>query len=219
MLKRKTAIGVIAALVVVALCLLIDFKHYTHGTKTMPLNDSGIVFSITTFNGKTETEPFIKCLGHTWLSIENKTGHSIYLKDYEIENLETLTFSIWAISNHQGIFYNLEGNFINKCNRYLGRKSLSTNIDESKLEIIEEYLENNDKWTLGKNCSHWSIDLWNTVVDEKYHLKTQILVYTPKRLEKSFDEFDCVEKDKEFLNNKGIFFYKDGVRTELELCS
>ena len=38
-------------------------------------------------------------------------------------------------------------------------------------------------------------------------------------LEQAFSAFDCVEVDKDFSRAGDIYCYKDGERTELQLCS
>lgn len=44
-------------------------------------------------------------------------------------------------------------------------------------------------------------------------------VCTPEKIEQAFSAFDCVEVDKDFSRAGGIYCYKDGERTELQLCS
>lgn len=214
---RKIII-ILAAILTITLIVFLDFNIYKKNSKDTLCEDKDIIFSITTFDGKTETQPFVKCLGHTWVSLENKTGHTIKLFDYEIANNETLTFSIWAITGHRGVVFNLEANFISKYNRYDERISLSVNILEDSLKVIEDYINANDNWTLGKNCSKWSIELWNRLVGSDYKLKKQILMYTPKRLQKSLKEYKNCIKNKEFQNFGSIFIYENGSRTELNLC-
>lgn len=80
-------------------------------------------------------------------------------------------------------------------------------------------MDRNHRWTVGKNCSYWSVHLWNEVVEEDYQLKTAGFVYTPEKIEKAFTGFDGVEVDKDFSRAGSLFYYNDGVRTELELCS
>ena len=143
----------------------------------------------------------------------------MYLKDHEIGPDEMVTFSVWAVSDLPGLLFNLEADYISTYGRYSGRKSLSVNIGEPQLRKIEAYIDRSDGWTPGRNCSYWSIQLWNEVVDEAYRVKTQTLFYTPKRLERSLCEFDRVEVDKDFSRAGRIFCYRGGVRTELELCS
>lgn len=221
MTVKSAVISAIAAFVIFGafFSLFADFNSYDYRSKTVDCDKSGIIFSITTFDGENESSPFVKCLGHAWLSIDNRSGHPLYIKDYEIENGETVTFSVWVISGIEGLVFNLEPHYISKYGRYAGRRSLSTNIDESKLKAIEGYIDKNNKWTPGNNCSRWSLELWNEVAGDRLKLKTQTLLYTPKRVSKSFYEFDQIESDKDFSTAKGIFCYRDGVRTELKLCS
>ena len=46
-----------------------------------------------------------------------------------------------------------------------------------------------------------------------------LCVCTPEKIEQAFSAFDCVEVDKDFSRAGGIYCYKDGERTELQLCS
>ena len=218
-LKKIIVISEILFVLIAFSCFCFDFNSYNRQFKTVSCDENGIIFSITTFDGENETEPFVKSLGHAWLSVDNRSGHSVYIKDYEIKNNETVTLSVWAISEIAGVFFNLESNFVSKCNRYVGRQSLSVNIEESQLKAIEQYIDKNNNWAIIKNCTFWSIQLWNEIVEDKFKLKTQTLVYTPKRLEKALSEFDCIEVDKDFSRCGEVFFYQNGIRTELQLCS
>lgn len=40
-----------------------------------------------------------------------------------------------------------------------------------------------------------------------------------RKIEQAFSAFDCVEVDKDFSRAGDIYCYKDGERTELQLCS
>ena len=187
-MKKIIVISEILFVLIAFSCFCFDFNSYNRQFKTVSCDENGIIFSITTFDGENETEPFVKSLGHAWLSVDNRSGHSVYIKDYEIKNNETVTLSVWAISEIAGVFFNLESNFISKCNRYVGRRSLSVNIEESQLKAIEQYIDKNNNWAIIKNCTFWSIQLWNEIVDDEFKLKTQTLVYTPKRLKKAFSD-------------------------------
>ena len=191
----------------------------SQAARTLPCEDTGLILSITTFDGKSESRPFIKCFGHTWIALDNRTGHTVYLKDHAIQNGEMATFSVWAVSGLSGLLFDLEPCYIANYGRYTGRLSLSTNIGEEQLKGIEAYMEKHDTWTVDKNCSYWSIHLWNEVVGEDAALKIRGFVYTPEKIEQAFNAFDCVELDKDFSRAGGIYCYKDGVRTELQLCS
>lgn len=130
-----------------------------------------------------------------------------------------VTFSVWAVSGLSGLLFDLEPCYIAHYGRYTGRLSLSTNIGEEQLKVIEDYMEQHDKWTVDKNCSYWSIHLWSAVVGEDAALKIRGFVCTPEKIEQAFSAFDCVEVDKDFSRAGGIYCYKDGERTELQLCS
>jgi len=198
--------------------LTTDFNSYKKNSKTLSVEENKLVLSITTFDGESEKEPLVTILGHSWISIDNQLDHPITIKDYTVQPDEILTMSVWAITNHFGVVFNLEPNFISLRGRYDGRQSLSTNIDESQLSIVDSFIDSNDHWGTTKNCSYWSIHLWNTLVTNENNMKTQTAVYTPTRLQKSFSEYDCVEIDKDFSRAKGVFFYEGGERVDLSLC-
>ena len=149
--------------------------------RTLPCEEEGLILSITTFDGKSESKPFLKCFGHTWIGLDNRTGHTVYLKDRAIPDGEMVTFSVWAVSGLSGLLFDLEPCYIANYGRYTGRLSLSTNIGEEQLKVIEDYMEQHDKWTVDKNCSYWSIHLWNEVVGEDAALKIRGFVCTPEK--------------------------------------
>lgn len=70
--------------------------------RTLPCEDEGLILSITTFDGKSESKPFLKCFGHTWIGLDNRTGHTVYLKDRAIPDGEMVTFSVWDGAVFQG---------------------------------------------------------------------------------------------------------------------
>ena len=94
--------------------------------RTLPCKEEGLILSITTFDGKSESKPFLKCFGHTWIGLDNRTGHTVYLKDRAIPDGEMVTFSVWAVSGISGLLFDLEPCYIANYGRYTGRLSLST---------------------------------------------------------------------------------------------
>ena len=76
--------------------------------RTLPCEEEGLILSITTFDGKSESKPFLKCFGHTWIGLDNRTGHTVYLKDRAIPDGEMVTFSVWAVSGLSGLLFDLE---------------------------------------------------------------------------------------------------------------
>ena len=217
-IKQLIPIAVILAIVLGFLGITADFNTYRRKSKTIPQGDGGLVFSLNTFDGSTEGNFFVKCLGHSWISLENNLDHPIYIKDYALYPGQMLTVSVWGIGGHFGVGFNMESEFARKYGRYQGMQSLSATIDEAKLGVIEEYIAAHDYWKFTENCSYWSLHLWNAVMEDDFDMKTQTVLYTPARVQRSFAEYDCVETDKDMSHAGKAFFYLDGVRTELELC-
>ena len=80
--------------------------------RTLPCEDEGLILSITTFDGKSESKPFLKCFGHTWIGLDNRTGHTVYLKDRAIPDGEMITFSVWAVSGLSGLLFDFQGYYM-----------------------------------------------------------------------------------------------------------
>ncbi len=221
-LKMRSALSFFAGALLLcaaaALLIFSDLNVYRENSKNPEIDPAGIVFSITAYDGKSESRPFLKSLGHAWLSVANGTDSPIFVRENEILPGEALTFSVWALSGHMGVVYNLEPNFIEDFGRYDGRKTVSVNVDSHALQVISDFIDENDRWTFTENCTYWSIRLWNEVVGEEYRVKTQTVLYTPERLTKSLDEFKNVTENAAFLNAGEIFIYESGERTELKLC-
>lgn len=70
MRKKLVALPILLAALAIVLCLWVGAEENKGSTKPLS-HEEGIVFSITTFDGKSESKPFIKCFGHTWLSVDN----------------------------------------------------------------------------------------------------------------------------------------------------
>lgn len=65
-------------------------------------------------------------------------------------------------------------------------------------------MEQHDKWTVDKNCSYWSIHLWNAVVGEDAALKIRGFVCTPEKIEQAFSAFDGVEVNKDYDGKQDV---------------
>ena len=80
--------------------------------RTLPCKEEGLILSITTFDGKSESKPFLKCFRHTWIGLDNRTGHTVYLKDRAIPDGEMVTFSVWAVSGLSGLLFDFQGYYM-----------------------------------------------------------------------------------------------------------
>lgn len=195
-----------------------DFRVYRPASRTLPQGEGELFFTVTAFDGKSEREPFVNCLGHAWISLANPTDHPVTLRGIAILPGETLTLSAWATDRRRGVFYNLEPNFIRQYGRYDGRMSLTVRIGEDRLGEIESYIDAHDRWTFYANCSCWSLGLWNAIVPEEAKLPAQLLLYTPTRLQNAMREYREVEQNRDFSAAGGAFCIENGVRKELSLC-
>lgn len=218
-MKKKIVIIIsISLIILIAAALLIAGNSYRAGSRKVHDGENTLIFSINVSDGKAESTPFVKCYGHAWISLDNQSGHSIYLMDKEIQDNEVLTFSTWAISSHMGVTFNLEPSFINQFARYPERKSVSIKIDESKLSEIEKFINENDRWTLFRNCTYFSVKLWNLIAGDENEIILRSPVYSPGTLAKAIDEFDTVRDGDAYLRSGDSYFYVDGKRTVLSLC-
>ena len=69
-LKKRTVtlLALVLALAAV-LGLWLDFNAYESESRTLPCEESGLILSITTFDGESESTPLVKCFGHTWIPL------------------------------------------------------------------------------------------------------------------------------------------------------
>ena len=67
------------------------------------------------------------------------------------------------LSQHTGIWYNLESYFANNASAYGNRVSLSMSVTQSNIDTINDIISKNDKWSLTNNCSSFAVKVWNSV--------------------------------------------------------
>ena len=159
-------------------------------------NDDQIIMTVYAYDGQGESRFGLLNLGHSFLSIENKSDQSIIIGNYELPKDDIVTLSTWCVSEHFGIWYNMESNYIKYHDKYNGRYSVSIGLELDKLEAINNYIKNNDTWVPTKNCTNFSVGLWNSVCDEKEKLSTP-LIYTPKKLTEDIKSFNVYEYNKD----------------------
>lgn len=181
-------------------------------------NDSDIVFTIYSHDGKSESQYMINSLGHAWLSVENQTEEVVKFNNYAIKSGESLYFGAWGSSAKWGVCYNMEPNFANEFGRYEGTISLSTTIDLAQLNKICEFVSDNDQWNIIQNCSWFATYCWNSAMDEDVDLPTY-WIYTPTSLCSDIMEFEEYQVNKPMTGAKDIFFYNENNEMEiLQLC-
>lgn len=177
--------------------------------KTIGLTQNAIAeFSIFSYNGKDESNYGLKNYGHSFLSFTNISNQPIIVGKYSLDMGQSVSIGTWSINSHFGIWYNVEANYIKFYNKYDGRISITKQINADDLININEYILNNDTWNPLKNCSCFSINVWNTVAKESEIIKKPLL-YNPSYLAKQINMFDNVQINKEIPSLDIFGYYKN----------
>ena len=164
--------------------------------RTATINaDDDIIMTIYAYDGAGESRFGLLNLGHSFLSFENKTSEAINIGRYELAAGDIVTISTWSISEHFGIWYNTESNYIKYHNKYDGRYSVSVGLKKDCLDKLAKYIKENDEWLPTKNCTNFSVGLWNTLCDKNERVSTP-LIYTPSKLTSDIKSFNTYEKNK-----------------------
>lgn len=101
-------------------------------------------------------------LGHSFLIVKNTGYTTITVGHMSVPVGESITIGTYGNrSNHKGIWYNIEGYNGLSGTRY----GLTTGLTGSQLSTLNQTINNNDTWSLFKNCSYFSKTVWNSVND------------------------------------------------------
>lgn len=120
-------------------------------------------------------------VGHTFLSIKNKTNSTLNFLDYPIPAKEMLTVSIWQEGitsiGSGGIYINLE---MTLC-KNVDNASISIDITQRQLDLIaknspkESYYKQDLSHAIWHNCTTYSTKMWNLVAPKQYKVTDGIL--------------------------------------------
>lgn len=163
--------------------------------------------------GEYEKNFLLMNLGHAFVTFENLTNCPLQIGNYNLEVDEEISISIWPISGHFSIWYNLESKMINISNKYSDRISISFEIDQIILDKINQFLNTNPKWGILSNCSKFVLCIYNIILEDDY---TSLFI-TPKTLYEIFKHYDFM-KQKIIKENSNIGYFDEGryVKCELE---
>ena len=169
-------------------------------------SDDDIIMTIYAYDGVGESSFGLINLGHSFLSFENLTTESIMIGKYELPAGDTVAISTWSITEHFGIWYNTENNYIKYHDKYNGRVSVSAGLKLECLEKLNKFIEENDNWLPTKNCTNFSVDLWNTLCEESERVSTP-LIYTPNKLSKDIKTFTTYEINREIKTSDRLGYF------------
>ncbi len=162
--------------------------------------------SLFSYSGKDEAKWGLMNLGHCFVSIENTSSEDINLYKMTIPSGETVAIGTWSLSEHFGIWFNIESNFIASHNKYDGRYSITTGLSQEDLEKIDDYMKEKDMWGPIRNCSYFALNMWNEVAEDSEKIETP-LIYTPSYVEGEIKKFDNYEKNRAINTSEKCFYY------------
>ena len=186
----------------------ISCQNYESIHQVVPKKNNDIA-SITLYSyyGKSESKYFIPSYGHTFLEITNLSNEEIILYYQIIQPQESIVFSWWAIDVHMGIWFNIEPYYIYYYNRYDTRYSTTIYMNHDDLDMVNIYLQTNDKYDPLNNCSKMALKCWNLVAEKSEKIDILFLTtptYVVRNI-KTFDSFSYIKS----LNNKGSIGFVD----------
>ena len=201
---KATKIILACLLCLVTLCFA-GCKSDKNKVATVSASDD-IIVSIYAYDGKGESSFGLMNLGHSFLSFENISTETVMIGDYALAPTETVTISTWCLSDHFGVWYNIESNYIKYHDKYNGRYSVSMSIKKDKLQKAKNFIDKNNTWLPTKNCTNFSIGLWNELCDKDAKLETP-LIYTPKKLTDDIKRFDSYEYNKDIFVSSRLGYF------------
>jgi len=130
---------------------------------------------------------------HSFIHVENTGNTIMVLGVYYLLPGEEVTFGIYGnINDHLGVWYNLEAYKYEQSTAYDNSKGLSVTIDEDDVDIIDDYIDNNDTWSNSFNCSSFASELWNLVSTDDLDPYSSFWGYdTPKVLANNIEKSKC----------------------------
>lgn len=170
--------------------------------------DDVALLSIFADNGASESNFFVRNLGHAFLSVENISSSSFMVGDREVKPSETITIGLWSILEHFGVWYNVESNYIKEHNKYNTRVSITIGISLDDLNKVSKIIDKNNKWTPLYNCSKFALEIWNAVALESEIIDAKFIT-SPSYLVDEIVKFKEHQKNRECNTDQIIRYYKE----------
>lgn len=85
----------------------------------------------------------------------------------DIQFFSIVTLSTWGNRGYNEIWYNLESYLLHQnSSAYSDAFSIGNNVSAEELSKINNYINQNDSWSLLENCSYFSVNVWNLASDQ-----------------------------------------------------
>lgn len=201
---------IVTIFLLIIMCMpLYACSTQTEIKKTTVSSGDIALLTLFTFDGTGEGKLGLKNLGHSFLGIENTSDSPITIGKSTLNPGDGLTFGTWSIQIHFGVWYNVESEYIKTCNKYDGRISITTGINEEDLEKMNTFINSHDYWTPTNNCSNFALNLWNTIADDNEEL-LRPFIYSPKYIAKNLKNFESYDTNK-IINTSisQMYFYDE----------
>ncbi len=206
MRKSVLIILIIALVLGLARCeYRVDYQADDAGEKVCRIN-------LFASNGSYDKKFLLLNLGHAFISVENITDEEIMVGEYALAENEEITLSLWPVTGHMGVWYNIESNMINTTDKYSDRVSVSFDIGRGTLEKINSFLSEASAWSIFYNCSSFTLDIYNIITGSDYSPP----VVTPATLIKIFEGHEC-EVGRQIALNDNVGYYVKGEFTKCAL--
>jgi RHS repeat-associated protein len=100
---------------------------------------------------------------HSFVLISNTSDKDITVGIVPLTSGMSVTIGTFGNrTEHTGIFYNLEATLKDTMDNYV---SLTMEFDSDQLSTINDFISENDRWSLYNNCSSFVVRMWNSVSD------------------------------------------------------
>lgn len=206
---RKFNFRAIILVLMLSICTILSACSSSNKNYKIQLKDSDIAYlTLCSYSGEGESNYGLISFGHTFLAIENISNEPIIVYNYEIKSGETITISTWSLSEHFGVWFNVESNYILNHDKYNGRYSITTGISSDDISTINSFINKNDKWSILRNCSYFALSLWNEVAEESEYISRKP-IFTPSYIQEEIIKFESYEKNKEIATTDSCYYYNN----------
>lgn len=212
----------LVAILIYVLVLPLTGCGYADSSRVIHNPDGDTVAKLTVYatSERGKVAPLLAAAGHAYASIENVSDGELVLGKgggYTLPAGATVTIGAWELDAHAGVWYNLEPTYIDQ-GWYAQRKSITREIDEAALLRINEFLsdDDNDMWTVFRNCTHFVTDLWNEAANGSGDEMDMSGKLTPAQLISQIKEFEGWEVGKPHISSEPIGYYVDGTFKEFK---
>lgn len=198
----------------IVICTIFVCSCSSQKVSITPIEDSVATMTIVSFDGESESVMGLMNLGHAFIAIENNSEEDILVGKYNLKSGRVVTIGTWSILEHFGVWYNVESNYIEYCDKYNGRVSLSKQINKDDLEKITTFINDNDKWNIFRNCSYFAVNLWNSVAKsgESFNVGR-----TPSAIAKSIKLSDGYNQNQTFAVSSSMGYFDGSNYVEFKL--